>query len=164
MIPIYMAPPDSGHIPHKYIVLHYYATCDGCGTTHEWTQVMAETRLTKNGKYLGPNHRSVDGMNQVPYNLPTEIRQAPQPRLPFCHLCHRPGMLSHLPDPPLPPKEPLQTLLNHPLVKAAAKHTPWQDKRGNVHMDSATESDDILDQTPKMRKASLKRKYTVDDL
>jgi hypothetical protein len=158
--PIYLAPVDKEFVPHKYILYIHSQSCNSCGSTHKHSEVYGETHIKaqSGGKYI-TNRRPVSAMTQVKYNLPITVIPH-QTTVPFCHICFRPAMLSHLPNVPKP--EPVLTTINyisnHPIVTKAPRHTPWLDKRGQVHTSPAEEPP-----TPHT-KTKATRKFTVDDL
>lgn len=103
-LPLYLAPAETGPIPHTYVLHRHSQLCRNCATLHEWSAVYAKTHLrsrTGMGKYI-TNLRPVE---KPEYNLPIEILIAAPGSIPFCLECvNAPDSnpLGHLPPPPKP--------------------------------------------------------------
>lgn len=123
--------PETEVYPRCYVIVAKSQRCACCFTTHEWTEVYAETSYKGRwGQRLVTQLHAVAWPSRL-YNLPIEHRVAKPQFIPMCHACNEPN-LDHFDRPPVPQEatgKPLWAQTLEPAPLARPKH-PTRPTRG----------------------------------
>lgn len=96
VLPITLGKPHE-ILPRRYRIIKSTVHCKSCGTNHETSQVFAYNELfSRMGQRIIMHLTPVD---EILYNLPVELVNAPVKIVPVCHECIGTASFAHLPDP-----------------------------------------------------------------